>query len=162
MSFIITSSARWTVNYHWYSRDSLIIMIPGQWLAGWLSSVAWSGTCHSWWMGKTKGALDGAIVGEWRARGRVRSWGLCWTLGKQRVCRCSPAPSTTLTYTRGGGEKEGGTDGSVGLHDHREDKKREKASKWVRNCMCFPQARQQLWDNDLCFSQNSGISKCYI
>lgn len=64
-----------------------------------------------------------------------------------------PPPPHPPTCTRGGGTNKSG-----GLYDHREDKKRER----VRESMCFPQAHQQLRDNDLCFSQNSGISKCYI
>lgn len=150
-SFRMTSSATPSVNYHYCSKDSLIILIPGQWLAGCLSSLAWSWTCHCWRMGKTNGALDGASVREQGARGRVRSWGLCWTSGRAAACRCSPPPQPSTT-------RGGGTSGSGGLYDHREDKKWER----VRDSMCFPQARQQLRDNDLCFSQNSGISKCYI
>lgn len=34
MSFRMTFSV---VNYQSYSRDSLIILIPGQWLTGWLT-----------------------------------------------------------------------------------------------------------------------------
>lgn len=34
MSFRMTFSARLSVNFQCYSRDNLIILIPGQWLAG--------------------------------------------------------------------------------------------------------------------------------
>lgn len=123
----MTFSTTLSVNYQCYSKDSLIILIPGQWLAGWLCSLAWSWACHSWWMGKTKGALDGPSVREYRVRGRVRSWGLCWTSGRAAACRCSP-----LLWLA---PEEGGTNGSGGLYDHREDKKRER--EWGIACV-FP------------------------
>lgn len=101
-------------------------------------------------MGKAKGALEGAkgVEGE-RACEKLE---FMLNLMASDSLQVPPPPSTC---TRGGGTNKSG-----GLYDHREDKKRGRER--VRESMCFPQAHQQLRDNDLCFSQNSGISKCYI
>lgn len=133
----MTSSATRSVNYQWYSRDSLIILIPGQWLAGWLFTLAWSWGCHCWLMGKTKGALDGA-------RGRVRSWSIYWTLGQAAACRCPPHPQHTHKhiYTHIAviiwvSPEEEGPAGRVGFMIIEKDKKRGREREWGIACV-FP------------------------
>ncbi len=154
MSFRVTFSTTPCVNYQCYSRGSLSFWSPD---SGWLADYPpWLGlgpvTADGW--GRLRGPWTGPV---WGSRGLEGVWGAgvyAELQGERQPAGVPPLPpSTTLTCTRGGG-----TNGSGGLYDHREDKKRER----VRDSMCFPQARQQLRDNDLCFSQNSGISKCYI
>lgn len=98
-------------------------------------------------MGKTKGALEESrrVEGE-RACERLE---FMLNLMASDSLQVSPHSSTAP-------EEEGATSRVGFMIIEKTKRKREGES------MCFPQARQQLRDNDLCFSQNSGISKCYI
>lgn len=100
-------------------------------------------------MGKTKGALERSrrVEGE-RAYERLE---FMLNLMASDSLQVSPQSSTAP-------EEEGATSrvGFMIIEKTKSKGEREGES------MCFPQARQQLRDNDLCFSQNSGISECYI
>lgn len=151
-----------------YSTDSIIRLIPGQWQADWLMSSlgplgpgpvpadGWE-RLKGWWWGRWrgKGALEEAkgVEGE-RA---------CETLEFIPKLMARDRLQVTPPHS------------SPPSHPHPQRRRRDQQVGWalwsdgrqkewerVRESMCFPQARQQLRDNDLCFSQNSGISKCYI
>lgn len=111
--------------------------------SGWFF-LAWSWTCHCWWMGKTKGALERSrrVEGE-RACERLE---FMLNLMASDSLQVSPP---ILDCTRGGGSNNSG-----GLYDHRKDEKqgRKRGGKHVFSPGTPAAARQwfmlfsELWD----------------
>lgn len=169
---ILLSVALCEFSFRCYSTDGTHNFFDPWTVTGWLvDEQPWpsSWTRHCRWVGKTCGGAGAGGGGElWRrpresrVRGRVRHRSLYKNLWQETDCRW-PLPTLALTALWAlpslVAAEEAGPTSRVGFMIRRKTKRvRER----VRESMCFPQARQQLRDNDLCISQNSGISKCYI
>lgn len=126
MAFIATLS----VNYQCYSIQ--VIHFDPWTVAGWLAGYPlWLGlgpvTADGW--ERLRGPWTGQV---WWNRGPEGVWGAGVYAEPQGEQQPAGVPTPTLTCTR-----RGGTKGSGGLYDHREDKKKASEREWGIACV-FP------------------------